>query len=689
MDSQTIYFSGKQLDYDRDNPIVIRGYDSAGNLLAAIRLGMAGFPDSIMADAKGHVYVGLRDNPTEFFCKFRRNGDRIPFPNLHGARIRALALDSGGNIIVGGDESGAEKYILRKYDSAGGLIWSAAASSVEFIDQSEPFPPTYAAPDKIMALQIASNGDIVTVGGKKDGGGLVRRYSSAGSLLWTARPGGVPDSLVIDSSGNIYTAGIGCTGYFVTDDYFMPYGVLQGRGDYNYSYLAFTPIDPGPYNRRYYSLYKWDSNGSFIAAADPWGEINLRANSTSLLLKSNVLHVISTQTDQVAEYSTPFSNYKTYDLNLNQLSASVLNLRNRQERDPITSYGIPVYERMAFSPTGERYSTGGRIHVPASITATIPGPWGTMTVNTTALYHFPAFSSDGVTPIWANKNASGVTGVDRYGVAWDALQLSTVGVPDVFYTTYTQACADLYNSLPGGPDNVMGGTADFWDCRNVIVVDGNENPALQFPLFLGVADYQGDRHIVAPGLAFLLALGAPKTMRDFLGNVPYQTIYRLFLTGAPDLELPLSSISCRRNSGGMSLSVVCPGVTAAQMSGILARAAGNLVVRRGARFVNGNEQLEDFLTAPLQSIAPDTGAKSASVTLSGKMPWSAETIRARLIRGISYRAGDSSNERVRADIDTFLRVGDIADLGNGETLTIAEMVYWIGPNQGVMEIVGA
>jgi hypothetical protein len=295
---------------------VIRGYDSAGNLLSVIRFAAAdGFPDAIAGDIRGHIYVGMRDNLTEHFRKYRRNGDRIPFPNLHGARIRAMALDSSGNIIVGGDEAGAEKYILRKYTSEGVLMWSAAASPVEFIDETVPFPPTYASADKILALQIASNGDIVTVGGKKQGGGLVRRYNSAGSLLWTARPGGIPDSLAMDSSGNIYTAGVGSTGYFVTTDYFMPYGVLQGRGDYNYSYLEFTFIDPGPYNRRYYSLFKWGGDGSFIAAADPWGAISFRANSTNLVLVDDVLHVYSDQQSRTSDYSTPFASYKTYDLN--------------------------------------------------------------------------------------------------------------------------------------------------------------------------------------------------------------------------------------------------------------------------------------------------------------------------------------------------------------------------------------
>ncbi len=696
MDSRIIWFAGKRLSpNDGNDPVVIRGYDSAGNLLSAIRFAAAdGFPDAIAGDIKGHVYVGMRDNLTEHFRKYRRNGDRIPFPNLHGARIRAMALDSGGNIIVGGDESGAEKYILRKYTSEGALLWSAPASTVEFIDQSEPFPPTYPSADKVLALQIASNGDIVTVGGKINGGGLVRRYDGAtGALLWTSRPAGVPDSLAIDDDGNIYTAGIGCSGYFFTDEYFMPYGALIRRGNYNWSPTAVIQIDSDPYNYGYHSIYKWAADGAFIAAANPWREISYDANSTSLILHNDVLHVISDQTDQVADYSTPFANYKTYDLDLTELGASVLNLSNRIEVDPVTTYSVKVNDRLSIATTGERYMPGNRDKVLVSSVVDIPDPWGTMTITVEAIYHFQAFDTDGVTRLWDEKNASGAPGVDYLGRRWDEQQMLQSGYPDVYYTTYTQGCSDLYDSLPGGPDFMTySGRApfqDFWDCRLVYVVDGVENPALALGLSLGAADYQGDRYIIAPGLALALALSIPETLRDFLGRVPYQTIYRLFLTGSPNLELPLSSISCRRNSGGMSLSVVCPGVTATQMSGILARSAGTLTVKRGARFINGDEQLEEFLVVPLESIAHDTGANSASVTLSGSLPWSAETIRTRLIRGISYRAGDGSSNRIRSEIDTFLRVGDIADLGNGEIITVDEMVYWIGPNQATMEIVGA
>jgi len=42
--------------------------------------------------------------------------------------------------------------------------------------------------------------------------------------------------------------------------------------------------------------------------------------------------------------------------------------------------------------------------------------------------------------------------------------------------------------------------------------------------------------------------------------------------------------------------------------------------------------------------------------------------------------------RVRCAVDTYLAVGDTADLGGGETLIVTEIVYNISPETALMEI---
>jgi len=41
---------------------------------------------------------------------------------------------------------------------------------------------------------------------------------------------------------------------------------------------------------------------------------------------------------------------------------------------------------------------------------------------------------------------------------------------------------------------------------------------------------------------------------------------------------------------------------------------------------------------------------------------------------------------VRCAVDTFLRPGDTADLGAGETMTVAELTYSVTPTSASMEI---
>ena len=54
--------------------------------------------------------------------------------------------------------------------------------------------------------------------------------------------------------------------------------------------------------------------------------------------------------------------------------------------------------------------------------------------------------------------------------------------------------------------------------------------------------------------------------------------------------------------------------------------------------------------------------------------------------GITYRNEQSGLGRIRCEIDTFLRVGDTADLGAGETMVVDSITYTVSPSQGFMEI---
>jgi hypothetical protein len=192
----------------------------------------------------------------------------------------------------------------------------------------------------------------------------------------------------------------------------------------------------------------------------------------------------------------------------------------------------------------------------------------------------------------------------------------------------------------------------------------------------------------APAIALPLGLALPGTRREYVGALRLPDIYRGSLSGSPDLDLSLSSFSIRRDTAGVSLSAVVPASSAELVAAIVARADETLTLLRGVRFRDGTEQVEPMLSVPLDGgVRYDIGTKSASVTLSGQ---TAETAtrgpETRALQGISYRSESNGSRRVRCAIDTYLRPGDTADLGGGETMTIAEMVYSCDARQGTMEV---
>jgi hypothetical protein len=98
--------------------------------------------------------------------------------------------------------------------------------------------------------------------------------------------------------------------------------------------------------------------------------------------------------------------------------------------------------------------------------------------------------------------------------------------------------------------------------------------------------------------------------------------------------------------------------------------------------------MEPMLSVPLAGgIRYDLGARAASATLTGSAAEAAAvTTQTRVLRGISYRTESSGRRRVRCAVDTFIRPGDTADLGGGETLTVAELVYSVDAFSASLEV---
>jgi hypothetical protein len=59
----------------------------------------------------------------------------------------------------------------------------------------------------------------------------------------------------------------------------------------------------------------------------------------------------------------------------------------------------------------------------------------------------------------------------------------------------------------------------------------------------------------------------------------------------------------------------------------------------------------------------------------------------RKMRGISFRGMNNSGaRRFRCALDMYLKPGDTADLGDGETMIVDQVAYTVSARQAVMEI---
>ncbi|MBK8184830.1 MAG: hypothetical protein IPK63_18885 [Candidatus Competibacteraceae bacterium] len=262
------------------------------------------------------------------------------------------------------------------------------------------------------------------------------------------------------------------------------------------------------------------------------------------------------------------------------------------------------------------------------------------------------------------------------------------GYPTIYvdYNTYDQI------DINPNDGTVYQAGAQVYDKTLPQAVYYENNPplsALALPVYLGDPSWQGDRYNIAPALALALSLGLPQIIRDYVGPIQLPSVYRLYLTGGTGtVELPLSSFSCRRGAGVMTINAVVPAITAEQIQQVIDRIAGNLIIKRGIRFSDGTEQLDDMLIAPLDTSGYrfDTGSSSASATLSARDSAEVENPKTRTMRSISYRNSASGKRRIRCAIDTYLRPGDTADLGGAETIIVADISYSVSPTQATMEI---
>ncbi len=175
-------------------------------------------PRAIAVDASGNVYVtGVSYTSTTSYdyatVKYNSSGNELWVARYTGLNstssdtAEAVAVDSSGNVYVTGNSGASSKYDYAtiKYNSSGVQQWVARYNG----DAN--------AIDAASAIAVDSSGNVY-VGGRSTGIGTgydfaTVKYNSSGVQQWVARYNGPSDGydcihkLVLDSSNNVYVTG--------------------------------------------------------------------------------------------------------------------------------------------------------------------------------------------------------------------------------------------------------------------------------------------------------------------------------------------------------------------------------------------------------------------------------------------------------------------------------------------------
>jgi hypothetical protein len=290
-----IIVTGNSAGNNYDDYATIK-YDTYGNVIWIKRFdkGDSDQPLKLLIDDDGNVYitgVSSRVNESHNFLtiKYNSNGDTIWTRSFVGNEDasdipRAIALDSQGNVFVGGETDwrwGTPDFVTIKYYPSGGTAWIAQYNGSQ---------NNY---DYFRAMALDGEDNIIVTGdfyssGTTDLDIVIIKYDNiTGNTIWVKKYKGTgtgDDSvrdIIIDSLGNIYLTGstfVSGTGYDFLTMKFNPSGELQwtstyaGRSNYNddansialdrFGNVYVTGKSWGYFNDNEYATIKYDNNGN-------------------------------------------------------------------------------------------------------------------------------------------------------------------------------------------------------------------------------------------------------------------------------------------------------------------------------------------------------------------------------------------------------------------------------------------
>lgn len=229
-----------------------------------------------------------------------------------------------------------------------------------------------------------------------------------------------------------------------------------------------------------------------------------------------------------------------------------------------------------------------------------------------------------------------------------------------------------------------------WTVRNVYLVTDPSIQSLRIPLNIRAPTTVGDRYTIIPALRLAINVATPFARREYVGQ-PLPSVYKAILKGpSSTIEIEPLLISIRMDQINKSVSVISGLPSLDVLTEIEALIdVGDLIVYGGVAFFDGSEQLEELARVKFQKITSYFGSSSASITVGGVEQLGNVNIIDRAVKGISYRSLQNGLRRVRCELDLYLTIGSIADLGGGESMVVGEMTITVTPENAAMEILEA
>ena len=279
--------------------------------------------------------------------------------------------------------------------------------------------------------------------------------------------------------------------------------------------------------------------------------------------------------------------------------------------------------------------------------------------------------------------------------------------PAIFQTNTITVAADKPGcSIDGGWLGEITGALEVergtWPYFEITLADG-------FGLRAGsdfagaVADYTFDpifddteidfyRMITAGHLALRLNIPLPVIPglgADISVEFPPVEIYKCFVTGTPDLEVPISTFQSRLRSGTPSYLQVTVPNAAAYIDDIQARTSGEIVVRKYLRRDVGLTNSTELARVAFDSLAYDRGANNWTITMSGNKTTTntaTKTVALSSVSGVSLQA--DGKRRARGGVDFYARPGDTVTW-DGNTMTAGLITITVGRGTAYMDITEA